>query len=44
MQDLQTNKRESSKRLKITVCLLKISRAEAVLTSRQGLEPQGSGT
>lgn len=37
MQDLQANKRESSKRLRMFACLLKISQAEAVLTSRQGL-------
>lgn len=43
-QDFPTNKRESEKRLEITACLLKISHAEVVLTSRQGLQLQGSGT
>lgn len=44
MQDLQANKRESSKRLKIIACLLKISQAEAILTSRQGPQLRRSGT
>jgi hypothetical protein len=30
--------------LEIITCLLKISQAEVVLTSRQGLQLQGSGT